>query len=372
MKTIDQRILIAASSEEVWAHISDISNNPSWQIDCASISFLTSLRKGPGVRWRYVNNSGREYVVEATAWYDRIGYEYTFIDGAPFRKSSGVIRLQETPEGTVIQWTFSYEMRGIFGGIRSTLNTRRNLESMMSSSLWELWQHIKESGNISKTYNSQSLMRDAPDVEERARYKPRHPSTLERPESPEPLPPAIPEPPISDDDTRPRRSLAVEEPDFLVDVPNAEPQIAENVALTPEVIPEIDEIGVLTPEAERETSETFALTPETEPESATLSNEPTIAPPETIPEEIASTPAVKAAETEPYRLPLLDDEVEDTSRVSVFEVFGLEKPSETQELRTVSTDTDIQETGAFTAIQPGRSGLRRRLRQMTVKLRRPK
>ena len=73
MNIIDQRILIPTSPENVWGYISDINNNPNWQAGCRTVSFLTIAHKGQGIRWRYTAKRGREYVVEVTAWYDRLG-----------------------------------------------------------------------------------------------------------------------------------------------------------------------------------------------------------------------------------------------------------------------------------------------------------
>src|SRR5690606_4554043 len=119
MTIIDERILISTASHVVWEIIGNINDNTKWQANCTSISFLTSLRSGPGVRWRYGLSDGHEYVVETTAWYDGLGYEYTFIDGAPFRTSKGTLRLQEIPEGTIVQWTLNYELGGVLSGLRN-------------------------------------------------------------------------------------------------------------------------------------------------------------------------------------------------------------------------------------------------------------
>jgi uncharacterized protein YndB with AHSA1/START domain len=120
MTTLDQRILIPVDPQAVWDRISNLAANPGWQTDCRSVSFLTSLRNGAGTRWRYASAGGHEYVVEITAWYDKLGYEYRFVAGAPFQENRGRIRLQEIPEGTVVQWTFSYERGGMLGGIRDS------------------------------------------------------------------------------------------------------------------------------------------------------------------------------------------------------------------------------------------------------------
>jgi len=98
MNIIDQRILIPTSPNVVWGYVSELVNNPDWQADCRSISFLTSARTGKDVRWRSAAKNGREYVVQITAWYDRIGYEYKIVDGVPYKENLGRIRLQEVPE----------------------------------------------------------------------------------------------------------------------------------------------------------------------------------------------------------------------------------------------------------------------------------
>src|SRR5687768_12356722 len=117
MNTIDAAIHIPAPPRVVWDYISDITNNTRWQIDCRSVTFLTSKKEGPGTRWRTTSDKGNDQVVEITAWYEGLGYQYTFIDGAPFRESIARIRLQEIPEGTVVQWTLTYEAGGVLGGL---------------------------------------------------------------------------------------------------------------------------------------------------------------------------------------------------------------------------------------------------------------
>ncbi|MBC7811883.1 MAG: SRPBCC family protein, partial [Burkholderiales bacterium] len=181
MKTLDQRILIPAPPGVVWAYISDISNNPTWQSDCQNVVFLSQRRTGPGVRWRYASNNGGEYVVETTAWYQGFGYEYTFIDGAPFKHSQGRIRLQEIAEGTVVQWTFMYDAGGPLGAFRDLLGLQRRLENEMVESLKTLWKRITKAGAAGPNFEAKSLMRDAPDAEQRSQYKPRYPTAITEP-----------------------------------------------------------------------------------------------------------------------------------------------------------------------------------------------
>jgi uncharacterized membrane protein len=238
MTTIDQRILIPAPPEVVWEYISDIRNNGRWQAGATGVVFLTSKTSGPGTRWRQTIDKSTEQVIEISAWYEGLGYQYTYIDGAPFRESTGRLRLQEIPEGTVVQWTITYEMGGLLGGVRNSLGVNRRFEAMMVDSLKALWKQISDNSKANRNREAKSLMRDAPDAEARANYKPRHTPVLDirtdedgpvRPPTPATMPvikddgdskfrpPAgrvIPEPEFVEDDTRPRQP--VESPAELI------------------------------------------------------------------------------------------------------------------------------------------------------------
>ena len=359
MNILDQRILIQdVSPQVVWAHISDIAQNPTWQVDCRSVSFLSTRRAGPGVRWRYTNDQGRECVVETTAWYEGLGYEYTFVDGAPFKTSRGRIRLQEIPEGTVVQWTFNYETAGMLGGVKNTVRLKRRLESTMVDSLKTLWRYIHQSNAGRATHEPKSLMRDAPDYEARVKYQPRHPSVVMMEQG---TPAVIPEPPLSEDDTRPRAPVVrdepvddVTEPDFLLDMSES-PRRAATTETQPNLsaVDSSDE-----PSAVHESPVPLG---ETEPNSAT--------------EAVIEQPAVTTRE----ELAKMD-----TSQISVFDVFGLPKPSETQEMKAVSisqeeatktTQSAMLREEAATVELPyeggKREGYRSLARRKLVKLRRP-
>jgi uncharacterized membrane protein len=325
MTIIDQRILIPAGPDAVWEHISNIANNPNWQVDCKSISFLSSRRQGAGVRWRYSSASGREYVLETTAWYDGLGYEYTYIDGAPFRESRGRIRLQEIPEGTIVQWTLNYELPGVFAGLRNLISVRRPQEAVMIDSLKTLWRKVTENRGEREVRKAKSLMRDALDYEERMRYKPRHTpnasisikpennveAELERfkpasPPQPEPesVEHIIPEPPILDEDTRPSATIRpaelepdtpntatenqVVEPDFLRDMPEESPSTATELASDTAPITPITQ----TPPSEAKLSEPSDSVPESAP--APVPNEPT-----PQPEHAEPSPSIRTSETRP-------------------------------------------------------------------------
>ena len=203
MTIIDHRILIPAAPDVVWEYISDITHNPDWQVDCQEVIFLTSRREGPGVRWRYAAPNGHESVVAVTAWYNGLGYEYYLVDGVPYRENKGRIRLQEIPEGTIVQWTFTYELGGLFGGMRNALSVSRQVDHTIAESLKTLWQKIKQSGATARPHEAKSLMRDAPNVDARSAYQPRHPAHMDveaQKLNPELMAKFQPEPPISDDD----------------------------------------------------------------------------------------------------------------------------------------------------------------------------
>jgi uncharacterized membrane protein len=361
MNILHRRKLIQdVPPDVVWGHISNIAQNPTWQVDCRSVSFLSTRRTGPGVRWRYTNDQGRECVVETTAWYEGLGYEYTFIDGAPFRTSRGRIRLQEIPEGTVVQWSLNYETTGVLGGVRNTITLKRHLDSVMGDSLETLWRFVHQSSAGRTVHEPKSLMRDAPDYEARAKYQPRHPSVVQIEQNTGAV---IPEPPISDEDTRPRAPVA-----------SAEPAASDEQAFYADV-------SMFEPPRERAGTETQpATTPVEVPEEETATAEE--APAATnddffqpVAESVTEQPAVVS----PEELAKMD-----TSQISVFDVFGLPKPSETQEMKAVSmpargaattTQSAMLRAEATTVELPyvsgGRVGRRIRARRTLVKLRRP-
>jgi len=366
MNTVEQGFLVPASPKVIWAYISDIQNNPRWQTDCRAVTVLNPDQRGRGMRWRHTANNGREQVIEVTAWYEAVGYEYKIVDGSNYSQNIGRIKLHETPDGTEIIWEFHYEVSGVFGGLRNALATKRTLENNIAESLWRLWEYV---GSIPKderdAWVAKSLMRDAPDVEARAQYQSRHGDVSPIPTSSQPI---IEEPPISQDDTQPRPTIkpaetetpatASAEPDFLDAVPppaEEKPISSTDFTLqdktetaeldylnfagetpTPEPISDknaaIDafdsQAGIRTTEvmetaSKLDTSESAVVRPEIETE-------------ETLPPAVdtESTPTAQA-----------DEKDIDTASVSVFELFGVQKPSETQESPTVRvTETPEDES----------------------------
>lgn len=327
MTTIDHRILIPAGPESVWEYVSDITHNPDWQIDCAEVIFLTSRREGPGVRWRYSAPNGHEYVIAVTAWYNGLGYEYYFVDGVPFKENKGRIRLQEIPEGTIVQWTYTYELGGLFGGMRNALGVSRGVDFTISESLKTLYQKIKQTGASSRPHEAKSLMRDAPNVDARSAYQPRHPSIIEEDEAPPPLRPAalpranaeppvregdgqrirvIAEPPIAPDDTRRRKAAAAQTPP----PPPLEDAIPADIEGEPDFLSQLVDLSRFEPP--RSPSDTQPRKPITPADEAAP---PSRAP--VSPFEEAAPPRKPVAPLIPEPLAYPPPSIEDTEPVSV-------------------------------------------------------
>jgi hypothetical protein len=391
MRIIDKRVQIVAPAQTIWDFIRDISRNPSWQVDCASVSFITPRREGPGVRWRYATPTGHECVVEISAWYNRIGYEYRYVDGMPFRENSGRIRLQEIPEGTLIQWTFICQPSGLFAAYR----VLKQLELAIEENLQNLKKQFSQTRGA-RAFESKTLMRDAPDVSSRGRYRPRHPSLSAArdsiyapPQKPilieppvvsgdaEPVipisdkpvrevsAPVIYEPPIKQDDTRPHVPAApptaprldesavpprlrlpdalVAEPDFLRDFtpereieesPTADQVIfepataSEDTKPTAAVRPVTDSAAITTPVPALETEKAVETAAE-----AQIKPEP-LAPAEKVVEQVSqleadsdATPVLVKPEAEKKAEPA-PILSDDTATKSIWEIFGVARPSE--------------------------------------------
>ena len=277
-------------------------------------------------------------------------------------------------------------------------------------------------------------MRDAPGVEERFAYQPRHPSVVSQ-EQPAGVnePPisaddaqqfqAIPEPPIADEDTRPRPALAptpavtpaatsedpVAEPEFLNrldDLVRFEPPIDPTdtkprapVEVTAEAAPQAPAADE--PSAKKNKSEPLPVTPvppiplddddtlveiEVPPPPVAVDNSDTLVLPKADAaaemDKTPSRPPIIEPKLQPAAeaptpqsssdLPRLEtDEIEgDTS--SIWEVFGVPRPSESQEMRAVTLEPEPveAETPKLLPHPPPRVGLRLVLRRKLVRLRR--
>jgi uncharacterized membrane protein len=169
---IDQRILIVAPVEAVWTYVSDPALMSKWNKNCKQISVLTTRMAGVGTRRRCVGVDGRAVVEETTAYFENIGYEYHVVDG-PYRDFRGRFRLQAIPEGTVVNWTVEYHLRGVLPGVRNALSFRRHYEDMMADSLRQLRRLVEASGiQLDPEQHARYAMQDGPSVEARASRSP--------------------------------------------------------------------------------------------------------------------------------------------------------------------------------------------------------
>ncbi|MCU0514210.1 MAG: SRPBCC family protein [Anaerolineae bacterium] len=395
---IDHAISIPVLHSRVWAHVSNPDYFPRWQTDCKRIAYLTTQHRGRGTRLRCMSAAGKEYVMELTAWYEGLGFEYRIVDGSTYDDNRGRVRLQEIAEGTIIQWTFTYSVGGVLGGLRNSMGLKRSIDNHITDSLRNFYRYMKEAGGDEAVKIVKSLMQDAPGVEQRAKYQPRHPSRYKEPDSgatPRPagagfVRPIIEEPLITEEDTRPNRRVRTDERPAVPEAPAATATTARPETAT----------ATTTPTPPRETgipslaallgasalTETPAVKTEASPPPAAADSRfnpfdsrlpdvktPRPAPPVTPPPAppITAAPPAAAVEVEvevstpappvtpppappitprptlpdkPPTGPVQPDAGKvDTARVSVFEVFGLQKPSETQQMRAVQLAREIRD-----------------------------
>ena len=365
MNVIDLEILIPASPEFIWRFLGDPSALPKWQEDVSSVSFLSTQRDGQGARWRASSEKSNDVVVEVSAWYDTLGYEYRLMDGASFADNQGRIRLHEVTDGTLVRWTFQYEAGGLFGGLRNAMRLKRSTTNQLQASLRNLHQLImQESGGIS-THEAKASVREAPDVGERLSYQPRHPSAFHE-ETPEELAEdateaasyrqpvaydefeAAPAPLLADTDTKPNpvaiSSAADEE---LLTAPEPAPDDTKPIRVSPPLIetPAAPETRLPEPQLPEPRIPDARLTEPRLPE--TRRPEPRLPEPQLpeprIPDARLTEPRLPETRRPETRLPepviepepisrpaasTLPSETRDSAHLSVFEVFGLRKPSE--------------------------------------------
>ncbi len=145
MAVIDQRILIAAPVELIWLYLTEPAHVSRWHRGAKQLMILTTRPGGVGARWRCVDAHGRSIVEEMTAWIEPVGYEYRVVDG-PYKALIGRLRVQPVPDGTQVQWTVDYQLRGALGGLRDQFGHRRSLRNQLADSLRGLRRLIEASG----------------------------------------------------------------------------------------------------------------------------------------------------------------------------------------------------------------------------------
>lgn len=302
MNIIDQAILIPASPDFIWRFVGDLSKNVDWQEGLTHISFLTTRHEGKGARWRYSTAKSHDVIVEIVVWYDRVGYEYQIVDGVRFSSNLGRIRLQEIAEGTRVRWTFQYEPGGVFGSLRNSMGLKRSIASSIQDSLRNLYQLIQEETGGISTHEAKASLREAPDVEERSSYQPRHPSAF--------VDEALKET-YAESEYAAKQPISYEldrETDLI-------PAAADDDTKPNPVVQAVEKI-----------QDPARAQDKTQAASESITSEPL------TPEPASNLPTIPQAEDLSRKKPAVTPSraIRGIADVSVFDVFGLQKPSEAE------------------------------------------
>jgi hypothetical protein len=347
---IDQRILIDAPPPIIWEFVSDPYRLAQWHAGYSSVSVLTTQQTGLGTRRRCaVTGGGKDVIEQITAWVDGLGYEYEFIEGGPYRLMRGRIRLQPGPDGTGVQWTVEYRPKGPFGLLRDWLGGRKQFAAMMAASLRELRQQVNALGlRMDDAYRARLGIQGRLNVAERAHYQRRHPVPGADPPAPASVaesapPPAgevtAPEPPATLPKAPLERAVPAAEAEAAAPAPlvPAEPVlpppvIAPPAATAPPGDAEPDYRRVTPPRgipAVQRPPAADAPSPFARPASP---GEKMARPQPTPPPDAPSPPPPGGRERadRPEILPPPTSKT-DTGEISIWEVFGLRRPSERDE-----------------------------------------
>lgn len=360
---IDHAIAIPASSAQVWGVISDLTKNPVWQYDCERVAFLTSLRSGKGTRLRMTYRNGREIVMEITAWYNGVGYEYQIVDGVSYVPNLGRLRMQQATEGTIVQWLFQYDLGGMLSGVRNSISTRRNIERPIIESLRDLYGYMRDNHGIGGDVleDAPSAMKPGISAEERQAYQPKYPSAYQEDEVGD-----VSFEAFGSEDFAP--SSVIDEPAFLEDDTRPNPILSDESSWQASDSTRDDEHDLYRPERAMASDDVMGT--KAYPDAVVNHD---------VRETDEANPA-PAVTSIPYVNP------RDTAQVSVFDLFNLPRPSQTQEAVRVAdddkadddTDENIvlstQESPSVSSEMVsgwGRSGLRSKLRKHLLNLRYP-
>src|SRR5690606_1181687 len=94
---------------------------------------------GVGMRRRCQNPNGADKIEEMTAWYEGLGYEYRIVDDSQYRQWFARLRLQAVPEGTIVQWTIRYEVKGMVSNLlHGMTGQQKKIEAECVASLRQL------------------------------------------------------------------------------------------------------------------------------------------------------------------------------------------------------------------------------------------
>ena len=361
MSLIEQRILVVASAEAVWPYVSEPMLIAKWNRAYRQMSVLSTKSTGVGARRRGVGGSGKSVVEEVTAWLDNIGYEYVVVDG-PYASFRGRYRLQAIPEGTIVNWAVDYHLRGVFGGVRNLLSFRRQQENLMADSLRNLRKLIEANGlRLQSGEHARFAMQSGPSAEDRAARAPAYhgepgalrPVTIsddDLPELPlastvggakletgsfvpsfaaEPGATARLEPQVEEDDTKPRPPTSLREtvsPNETADP--AAPTVPISLVAPPSApLPDTQTVNLPASPPPKTKAPTPPVTPP----------KPAPPAPDTLPERIPTGPVQVPAIPEP---PV--DQKRDSKEMSIWEVFGVERPSERAQAELQAVIASIQ------------------------------
>ena len=389
MTLIDQRILINAPAEGVWQFLTDPEKLVRWHASYTSVSILTTQSTGVGTRRRCGLSTGKDVIEEITAWVDGLGYEYVVVDGGPYRSYQGRFRLQAGPDGTSVQWTIAYQPKGLIGTMRNLLGGKREMAAMMAASLRQLRRAVDSLGlQLDEDYRARVGIQARLTANERAQYQRRYPTP---PEVEAVLTANITPPAVTEDGTlRPADTVpTAAEPSFVAELtdddldgshtadtePTPPPGLREAIVaqdakpsavpLPPAAPPEhapfmrpahaevAAEPPLPAPEPAVPPPAAIAGPPPPAPEVVAESKRPTpprgipavppppaiAGPPQPAPEVVAEskrpTPPrgisrddLKATELSPKPSLPPQTPVTDTGEISIWEVFGLKRPSE--------------------------------------------
>ena len=172
MTLIDQRILIPAPIQTVWQIIADHHQLPKWRSDVTAVSILTTKSDTVGARRRITpTGSHKDIIEEISAWYAGVGYEYNLIQGSTFKNFISRVRLQSTPDGTIVQWTIAYDIGGLLKRFFTGRQRRKRLENITATSLRQLRRHVEQLGiTLDQNYRDRRSIQKAPDAQFRADY----------------------------------------------------------------------------------------------------------------------------------------------------------------------------------------------------------
>ena len=347
MALIDERILIPAPMTTVWEIIADHSQLPRWRVDVKAVSLLSTNAAGVGVRRRITPASERrDFIEEFKAWYNGFGYEYSIVDTKKYNDNLFRVRLQATPDGTIVQWTTEFQVRGFLAKLFGKRRRRRRLNRIMVGSLRELRRYVVTKGvTVDDSYRTRMGVQDAPDVDHRAEYGAQIFEQVEQRKQPteEKIEPAIEEPPVRVEDTP--------------SVPRVSPPsfVTSNFDVKEEVIAPPKEEDTRPSAPIIITEDLAKIDTDDPPKTVVAEQVGEMKPPVTAKDENA--PVTKAKTSNQIAEPLF--EKRDTDSMSIWEVFGIERPQDIGEATSVpssgpSMEEDVSEL-LVTVVNPAPS-----------------